>query len=101
MVIYMGDTDHTFPKPGQGVLLCVLPQNGVERVDQEQAALACLLFGKKAGHDYLQDAVFKTDFYAVNFSGFYQIFCLGNRGGGIEEAPELTGDPFGPQGGFG
>ena len=40
MVIYMGDADHAFPEPGQGVFLCILPQNGMERVNQEQAALA-------------------------------------------------------------
>ena len=101
MVIHMGNADHTFPEPGQGMFLYVLPQDCMERVNQEQAALARFLFGQQAGHCHFQDAVFKTDFNAVGFPCLNKVLRLLDGSGGIKKAPELAGNPFGPQGGFG
>lgn len=83
------------------MLFCILSQYRMERVKQEQAALAHFFLWEQPWEDYFQNAIFIKDLYTMYFSGLHKVLCFGNRCGSVKEIPELAGDPFGPQGGFG
>ena len=65
------------PEPGDRVLPYVLPQYGMERIRQEQAALPPFPLWQEPGHRNLQDAVLIIYLYAMGLPRLHEILRFG------------------------
>lgn len=85
------------PQARHGMAFRKLTQGGCKRFEQKLRALPLLSLRKQTGQLDFNDAVLTLDLHALHNCGRCEVFLFFYRGGRINEMPEPTGNPLGPQ----